>query len=68
MKEILLNLALIDLIRFCKEQKIDCSDTKVLKNGRGYNYSLVNNQTGRSIVTVMFTKHSVPTHYVHSNF
>lgn len=67
MKEILENLALIDLIKFCKENKIDCSDTCLAKNGKGFKYSLIRNTDGRAIVTVSFSKHSVPLHYIHKD-
>lgn len=66
MKEILLNLANIDLINFCKRENIDCSGTYVVKNGWSYNFSLVKEDTGRAIVTVHFTKNSVPTFLVHA--
>ena len=62
MKQILLNLAMIDLIAFCKENNIDCSGTHTVKNGRGFNYSLCDEKTGKAIVTVCFHKNSVPTH------
>lgn len=65
MKEILFNLALIDTLNFCKENKIDCSGTHLVKNGRGFKYGLVKDTTGKSIVTVCFNKNSVPTHYIH---
>lgn len=66
MKEILQNLALIDLINFCKENQIDCSGTKLVKNGlRGFKFTLVKIETGRSLVTVSFHKSQVPTHFIH---
>ena len=65
MKEVLFNLALIDTTNFCKENKIDCSGTHLVKNGRGFKYSLVKDTTGKAIVTVCFNKNSVPTHYIH---
>ncbi len=64
MKEILANLALIDLINFCKEHNIDCSGTHLVKNGRGYKYSLARDKDGWTIITVSFSKHSVPSHYI----
>ena len=64
MAEILSNLALIDLINFCKEKEIDCSGTHLVKNGRGFKYSLVRDGEGRAIVTVSFHKSSVPTHFL----
>ena len=65
MKEILENLALIDLNKFCKEHWFDYSGTHLVKNGRGFCYSLVKENTGRAIVSVTFHKSSVPTYYVH---
>jgi hypothetical protein len=63
MKTILENLALIDLNKFCRENGIDYEGTHLIKNGRGYKYSLVKNDTGKEIVSVIFKKHSVPEHY-----
>jgi hypothetical protein len=63
MKDIIYNLALIDTTEFCRNNNIDCSGTHLVKNGRGFNYSLVRNTDGKAIVTVTFHKSSVPTHY-----
>lgn len=65
MKDILLNLALIDVMSFCKEQNIDCSGTHLVKDGRGFKYTLVKSLDGRALVTVTFHKSHVPTHQVH---
>lgn len=62
MKEILFNLALIDTINFCKENKIDCSGTHLFKYPRRFTYALVKDETGKAIVTVTFHKRQVPTH------
>lgn len=64
MKEILSNLALIDLINFCKANNIDCSGTHLVKNGRGFKYSLCRDKDGLAIVTVLFHKSSVPAHFI----
>jgi len=64
MKEILFNLALIDLNNFCKINSIDYTNSHLIKNGRGFKYSLVNNNTNKTIVSVLFTKSSTPIHYV----
>jgi hypothetical protein len=64
MKEILENLALIDLTTFCREHKIDCSGTHLAKNGRGFKYSLCRDKDGWAMVTVCFSKNSVPSHYI----
>lgn len=60
MKEILANLALIHLCNFAKENNINISGTHVVKNGRGFKYSLCN-ETGLAIMTICFHKSSVPT-------
>lgn len=65
MKEILQNLALIDLINFCKENDIDCSGTHLVKRGRGFKWSLVKDADEKSIASVVFHKTSVPTHYLY---
>jgi len=65
MKEILANLALIFLNDYCRVFKIDNEGTHLIKNGRGYTYTLVNNKTNISIVSVLFTKHSMPIYSVY---
>ncbi len=62
MKQILQNLALIDLINFCKTNNIDCSDTYVYKHYRCFTYSLINTTTKKEVATVTFHKSQVPTH------
>ena len=64
MKEILFNLALIDTINFCRENKIDCSGSHLMKYPRKYIYALVRNEDGRTIVTVSFYKSRVPEHTI----
>lgn len=61
MKEILENLALIHLNNFGKENNIDISGTHLIKNGRGFKYSLVRSIDGLAILTITFHKMSVPT-------
>jgi hypothetical protein len=63
MQDILYNLAFIDTLKFCKENGIDCAGSHLVKNGRGFKYSLVRDEDGRGLVTVIFHKDSVPTHY-----
>jgi predicted nucleotide-binding protein (sugar kinase/HSP70/actin superfamily) len=60
MKKILENLARIEMINFSKEHNIDVSGSHLVKNGRGFNYSLVSDETGEAIITVLFSKNSVP--------
>jgi hypothetical protein len=64
MKEILFNLALLDTINFCKANNIDCSGTHLFKYPRRQSYALLQNETGKALVTVTFHKSSVPTHSV----
>lgn len=60
MQEVLLNMANIELLRYCERQGIDPSGSHVAKNGRGFTYSLVNETDGRAFVSVTFTKNTVP--------
>jgi len=46
MEKRLHNLALFMLTDFCIEQGIDCSNTYVVKDGRGFTYSLRDGATG----------------------
>lgn len=64
MKEILQNLALIHLNKYGMANGIDISGTHVAKNGRGFSWSLVKNDTGRTLVTVFFHKASIPTYTI----
>ncbi len=66
MKEVLQNLALIDLINFCNEHDIDCSGTHLYKYPRRFRYALVRQKDGLAILTTTFYKNQVPTHYVSS--
>ncbi len=67
MKEILENLALIHLGNFAKENNIDISGTHVVKNGRGFKYSLCKDGTGYAFLTITFHKTSVPTYSFNPN-
>jgi len=60
MDKILNNLALIQLNEYAKRNNIDISGTHIVKNGRGFKYSLCN-ETGLTIITICFHKSSVPT-------
>lgn len=66
MKKIIENLAHISLIDYAKKNKIDISGTHLVKNGRGYNYSLVSDDTGRAIITICLHKSSVPSFIIHN--
>lgn len=63
MKEILLNLANWHMIQFCLQNNIDCSNTQVFKQYRGYTYALVRNN--KPIVSVYFSKSSAPAFMIH---
>jgi hypothetical protein len=63
MEEILANIALINLNRFCREHSIDYSGTHLVKHNRLFKYSLVKNENGKSIASVLFSKNSVPLYY-----
>lgn len=65
MKEILYNLALVDTLNYCKQNKIDCSGTHIYKYPRRFTYALLKNKTGRAIVTVTFYKNSIPSYFVY---
>lgn len=62
MKNILENLALIQLDIYGKNHGIDISGTHLIKIGRGFKYGLCSNTTGETILTVSFQKHAVPTY------
>ena len=56
-----MNLALIDLTTFAKQNGINCAGSQVIYNGR-FKYSLVTNVNAMLLVSVQFHKTSVPTH------
>ena len=63
MKDVLLNLANRELLKFCKENSIDPSGTHVEKVGRGFRYNLVQDDQPPTVVayiSVLFTKNSTP--------
>jgi hypothetical protein len=61
MEQVLRNMALIMLTRFCKDHSIDCSGTYCTKDGRGFSYKLVDQETGqRTIARITFKKDAVP--------
>lgn len=65
MKQILLNIALIDATTFCRQAGIDCAGSHIEKTGRGFKYSLVRTADGSPIVSVTFHKSQVPTRVIH---
>jgi hypothetical protein len=62
MKDVLFNLALIDTTKYCRENGIDYVGSHLVKDGRGFKYSLIRDD--KAIITVEFTKYSVPKHIV----
>ena len=67
MNEILQNLANIHLLNFCKENKIDCSGTYTVKNGRGFKYNMVQEKSGETVATVIFHKNATATYSINPN-
>jgi len=66
MKEIIANIALIDAINYCKENKINCAGTHLVKYPRRFTYALVKDDTGRAVLTTTFYKNRVPLHFIHN--
>ncbi len=69
MQKILQNLAMIDMLNFCKANKIPTDNTYCVKDGRGFRYSLVRPVEGKkvkAIVSVTFHKSQVPTHLIYN--
>ena len=62
MDVILFNLALLDTTNFCLDNSIDCSGTHLVKDGRGFSYTLTRDD--KPVVGVTFHKSSVPTHRI----
>ncbi len=62
MKQILFNLALIHLMKFCAAASIDCSGSHVEKAARGFQYNLIRDTDGKLLAAVTFHKSSVPTY------
>lgn len=60
MKDILFNVALFSLIDFCKAHDLDCSGSKLIKDGRGFSYMLVRVTDDEPIARVTLTKNSRP--------
>lgn len=62
MKEILYNMALIFATNTCKENKIDCSGSHLIKYPRRFTYALISDNDGRAIITITLHKSSVPSY------
>lgn len=67
MKEVLFNLALLDAIRFCEENNIDCSGTHLIKYPRKFIYQLCRDRDGLALVTLKFYKNQATSHAISSN-
>ncbi len=65
MEKILFNLAMLDLLGFCKENEINCSGTHTIKYPRRFVYALISDKTKKPIVEVQFNKYAVPTHLIY---
>lgn len=64
MQQILHNLAMLDALAFCKEHKIDCSGTHLVKYPGKFTYGLVRDKDNVTLVETTFHKSSVPTHAI----
>ena len=66
MKEILNNIALLNLLDYCKANGIDPSGTHLIKYPRKFTYALLKGSTtGKTLVTVTYYKHQTPTYVIH---
>lgn len=65
MQEILSNLALRDAIAFCQDHGVDCSGSHLVKDGRGFSYTLVRTENEQPIIGVTFHKTQAPTHVLY---
>lgn len=65
MKAILLNLANILMLDYCKQNNIDCSGTQVIHSGRRYKYNMIKSNMKPAIMSIEFHKSSVPTYEVY---
>lgn len=64
MKEILHNMANHLLVEYCRGNEIDCSDTRCVKDGRGFSYQLLRNGFVSTVpvARVTFHKSQAPTY------
>lgn len=62
MEAVLLNLAALDLLAFCKEQGIDPSNSHTVKAGRGFEFNIVDNDSLKPFAAVTFHKSATPSH------
>lgn len=60
MEKILLNMANNLLIDFCKTKEINCAGTNIVKDGRGFKYSL-RDEEKKVVAQITFHKSQVPT-------
>jgi hypothetical protein len=64
MQQILTNIALLNLLDYCKANGIDPSGTHIAKHPRHYTYALLK-ATGKALVTVTYYKNQVPSYLIH---
>jgi len=62
MNQYLYNLANHLLITHCQKHSIDCSGTHIIKQDRKQIYNLIEEKSGKTILTITFHKNSVPTY------
>ena len=63
MKEVLMNLANVLLLQYCKDHGIDPSNSHVEKAQRGFRYQLVDNSDGAPFIDVLLTKNTTPKYF-----
>jgi hypothetical protein len=69
MQEVLQNIAMLDTIKYCQANNIPPNGytgngSHVVKYPRRWTYALVDDKTGRSIVTVTYYKNRVPSYSI----
>lgn len=63
MQDVLLNLANIMLLDYCKREGIDPSGSHVHKAGRGFTYTLRNNSDDKVFCAITFKKDAIPEYW-----
>lgn len=63
MNDILLNLANVLLLQWCKGEGINTSNSFIKKMGRGFTYGLCDYPTGKVFAQVTFTKNTTPDYW-----
>lgn len=65
MEQVINNLALFMLVRYCKENAIDCSDTRLQRIPRTHRYVLVRNSGHPGPVAVLVLSKSAAPYFFH---